>query len=134
MTVYLCGPMEGLSDSEMTVWRKRLTEKLEGISDVKDPCRRKKFHDQPYSMNLAKRITTMDLQDIDKSDLVFANFANERHIGRGSSMEVMYAAMKGKIVITVVPKGYNHPFLDHLSTEVHTEMDEAIESTINYYR
>jgi len=136
MTVYLCGAMEGLSQEEASMWRETATTFLatRGIK-VKDPTRRKKFHDEPYSVNLAKKIVKLDLLDIEASTVVLANL-KDRGKGKawGSVCEVALAYKENKPVITVLEKGFHHPFIETFSTEVHHTLDAALEATLAYYR
>jgi nucleoside 2-deoxyribosyltransferase len=136
MTVYLAGPIEGISLEEATKWRTTATSffEKEGIA-TKDPTRRKKFHDQEYSVNLAKRIVRSDINDITASGVVLMNL-KERGAGKawGTICELMIATSQGKTVIVVLEEGFVHPFIDVFATEVHHTLEDALEATLAYYR
>jgi nucleoside 2-deoxyribosyltransferase len=136
MTVYLAGPIEGVSLEEATKWRETATSFLnrKGINTL-DPTRRKKFHDQPYSNNLAKKIVRMDLNDIVESDLVLMNL-KDRGNGKawGTICELILAYNEGKTIVVVLEEGFKHPFVDVFATELHHTLEDALEATLAYYR
>jgi nucleoside 2-deoxyribosyltransferase len=136
MTVYLAGPIEGVSLEEATKWRETATSFLnkEGI-DTLDPTRRKKFHDQPYSINLAKKIVKMDIDDIRNSQVVLMNL-KDRGQGKawGTICELMIAQGQLKTIVVVLEEGFKHPFVDIFATEIHHTLEDALEATLAYYR
>lgn len=135
MTVYLCGPMEGVTLREAEEWRETATTFLlkRGIP-VKDPTRRKRFHDQPPTTNLSRKIVAMDLQDIDSCEVILVNL-KDRGVGKawGSVAEVTYAWMKRKPIILVLEADYYHPFLDTFATERVETLEEALGAIEGYY-
>ena len=134
MTVYLAGPMEGIPLEQAKAWRTEATLALnkEGI-EVLDPTRRKKFHDEPYSINLARRIVQQDLIDIYRSQVVLLNL-KERGEGRawGSIVEMALAQVNGRVVIAVIEEGFKHPFLDVYCTEQHHTLEDALKAILTY--
>jgi hypothetical protein len=136
MTVYLCGPMEGLTQEQAAGWRKTATDFYTLFSiTVKDPTRRKKFHDEPYSYNLAKRIVKLDLDDIASSSLLLVNL-KDRGEGKawGSLCELALGYQQGKTIITILEEGFNHPFVETFSTELHHNLSSALDASLAYYR
>ena len=135
MVVYLGGPMEGITLEESRGWRETATFFLNqrGIT-VLDPTRRKRFHDQPHSTNLSKKIVAMDLRDVKRADILLLNL-KDRGAGKawGSLCELMYAYEHGKVIITVLEEGFYHPFVEALSTEQYSTLDSALESILGYY-
>jgi nucleoside 2-deoxyribosyltransferase len=135
MTVYLCGAMEGLTEEQAKVWRETATTLLnqKGIN-VLDPTRRKKFHDQPFSHNLSRRIVSSDFWDIDKSKVILVNL-KERNEGKcwGSISEITYAWMKNKVIILILEDEYYHPFLETFYTEKYGNLEEALSAVEKYY-
>jgi hypothetical protein len=128
--------MEGISTEEATKWRETATDFFAVHSiGVKDPTRRKKFHDEVFSTNLANRIVQLDMNDIAVSSTLLVNL-KERGAGKawGSVMELALASQQGKPIITVIEEGFHHPFIEALSTEVYHSLDEALEATLAYYR
>ena len=135
MTVYLAGPIEGISLEEATKWRETATSflKEKGIK-ILDPTRRKKFHDQPYSANLAKKIVRMDVNDIGASSVILMNL-KDRGAGKawGTICELILAAYQAKTIIVVLEEGFKHPFIDVYATEIHHTLEEALDATLAYY-
>jgi hypothetical protein len=136
MTVYLAGSIEGIPFEEATKWRETATSFFQKnhISTL-DPTRRKKFHDQPYSINLAKKIVKMDIDDIRQSSVLLMNL-KDRGAGKawGTICELMIANGQLKTIIVVLEEGFQHPFIDCFATEVHHTLEEAMEATLAYYR
>lgn len=132
----------GLSLEEATGWRNSATsfylnKHLRGLDFVAtiDPCRRKKFHDEPYSENLARRIVQLDTDDIRRSDLVLCNLA-ARGQGKawGSVMELVIAQQLGKPTITILEEGFNHPFIRVFSTELHYTLQSGLNASLGYFQ
>jgi nucleoside 2-deoxyribosyltransferase len=141
--VYLAGPMEDCSKDTMTGWRKQATEQLDlyEISSL-DPTRRVSFHnqldnqlqDQVRGMNICKRIFKQDLQDIADSRVVLADVRRSSGRGTGTSMELMFAHTKNKIIILWADKqDFPHPFIEAIATEKYYDLEDAIEAVGSYY-
>jgi nucleoside 2-deoxyribosyltransferase len=138
--VYLAGPMEDLSETEMKGWRHDVANLLQksGI-DVLDPTRRLSFHnqllqDEERSMNTCRRIFKQDLQDIADSKIVIADVRRKSGRGIGTSMELMFAHTKNKIIILVADKeDFIHPFYESMYTEKLNSFEEAVQAAKVYY-
>jgi nucleoside 2-deoxyribosyltransferase len=141
--VYLAGPMEDCTEDHMTGWR-QLTANALKLSDINtlDPTRRVSFHDQlgenlqdlTKTMNTCKRIFKQDLQDIAESKIVLADVRRDSGRGTGTSMELMFAHMKNKIIILWANEGdFIHPFYEAMATEKHYSLEEAVDSVRLYY-
>jgi len=141
--VYLAGPMEDCTEEHMTGWRELATKELDfaGIKTL-DPTRRVSFHEQlsehlqnvTKTMNICKRIFKQDLQDIALSKVVFADVRRNSGRGTGTSMELMFAHMKNKIIILWANEGdFIHPFYEAMATEKHYDLDLAICAAMEYY-
>ena len=143
--IYLAGPMDDLSVEGMTSWRNHASKLLYTADLVTlDPCRRVSFHDQMYAgqhlqdtvknMNLCKRIFKQDLQDIAESKVVLADVRRDSGRGTGTSMELMFAHMKNKIIILWANEGDSiHPFYEAMYSEKHYNLDDAIYACMEYY-
>jgi nucleoside 2-deoxyribosyltransferase len=135
MTVYLAGSIEGIPFEEATRWRETATSFFKEYNiKTLDPTRRKKFHDQPYSQNLARKIVKMDMDDISKSQVVLMNL-KDRGAGKawGTICELMISAYSNKTIIVVLEENFKHPFLDVFATEIHHSLEEALKATLAYY-
>lgn len=97
-TVYLCGPINGRTDSDCNDWRSKAKELLHGVETL-DPMR----HD--YRGNEHSRyieIIENDKADIDASDGLLVYFDKPSF---GTAMEIYYAADIGKRVVAVNVSG-----------------------------
>jgi nucleoside 2-deoxyribosyltransferase len=141
--VYLAGPMEDCTADHMTGWRVDAQIQLDfaGISSL-DPTRRVSFHDQlgdnlqdvTKTMNICKRIFKQDLHDIAASRVVLADVRRDSGRGTGTSMELMFAHMKNKIIILWANEGdFVHPFLEAMATEKHYTLEDAVDAVKEYY-
>ena len=136
--VYLCGGMEGYELNQMKTWRQYATTELEKY-DIKtmDPTRRVDMHltSAEYDRNIARRIVKQDLQDIANSTVLLADLRGDQPGKRwGSIAEIAHAHTKNKIIIVLINSQDNlHPFIDFYATEIHTDIDEAIDAVTSYY-
>ena len=134
MIVYLAGPIEGIPFEQAKGWRETATSffKEHGVTTL-DPTRRKQFHDQPYSYDLAKKIVRLDVNDIHQSHVVLLNL-KERGQGRawGTICEMVIAASRDRAVIAVLEEGFKHPFVDVFCTEIHHTLEDAMKATLAY--
>lgn len=135
--------MEDCSTDHMTGWRTIASDYLD-MSDISslDPTRRVSFHDQlgdnlqdvTKTMNICKRIFKQDLHDIADSRVVLADVRRDSGRGTGTSMELMFAHMKNKIIILWANEGdFIHPFYEAMATEKHYNLQDAIEAVTEYY-
>jgi nucleoside 2-deoxyribosyltransferase len=141
--VYLAGPMEDCSVDHMTGWREEASLRLNlSDIDVLDPTRRVSFHDQlgdnlqnvTKTNNICNRIFKQDLQDIAHSRIVLADVRRGSGRGTGTSMELMFAHTKNKIIILWADEeDFVHPFYEAMATEKHYNLEDAIEAIQEYY-
>jgi hypothetical protein len=135
--VYLAGPIEGLTKEEMSSWRDYVTQKLNLYEiDTLDPTRRISFHDQKDKDYAAARVVKHDLQDIAFSSVVLVDLRDSTK-GRkwGTVCEVAHSHTKNKIIIVVIDKEqFRHPFIEFYATEIHYDLDEAVDAVITYYQ
>jgi len=135
--------MEDCSTEAMTSWRLRSIDFL-NMSDITclDPTRRVSFHDQlgdnlqdvTKTMNVCKRIFKQDLHDIADSRVVLADVRRDSGRGTGTSMELMFAHMKNKIIILWANEGdFIHPFYEAMATEKHYALYDALDAVREYY-
>lgn len=94
-TIYLCGPINGCSDEECQNWRSFIKTKWEG--QCLDPMRRDYRGREHESVN---EIVELDKIDVTNSDVILVNYDKP---SVGTSMEVLYAFERGKLVVVVAP-------------------------------
>lgn len=121
-TTYLCGGINGLSDSDARDWREFAKANLS--TPTLDPMRRDYRGREDESV---KEIVIGDLADINESAYVLVNATKPSW---GTAMELFYAASKCKTVIAWVKPGPVSPWLRYFSHEIHETLEAAI-SAIN---
>jgi len=138
ITVYTCGAMEHISESDMKGWRLYMEENLPDVRFL-HPTRRIPLHKQMgdatmETYNKLKRIVAQDIKDIKNSSLVVANLRDSEPGKKwGSVMEVALAWDWGIPVIGIVDKKqFKHPFIYTMCTEVHYDVDSAIDAVKDY--
>ena len=135
--------MEDCSETHMKGWREYMRFELEdsGIKCL-DPTRRVSFHDQlgehiqniTKTTNICKRIFKQDLQDIANSRIVVADVRRGSGRGTGTSMELMFAHTKNKIIILWADENdFVHPFYEAMATEKHYELSDVLTAIEEYY-
>jgi nucleoside 2-deoxyribosyltransferase len=138
--VYLAGPMEDCPARRMTAWRIQASNILD-IHDINvlDPTRRVSFHDTlqdrtDTGQSACRRIFKMDMQDIANSTVVLADVRRNSGRGTGTSMELMFAHMKNKIIILWADKDdLIHPFYESIYTEKYFDLEECVDAISYYY-
>lgn len=126
----------------MTGWR-NCAQKMLANMDITalDPTRRVSFHDELYLgeqhtpvQSTCRRIFKMDMQDIANSSVVLADIRRDSGRGTGTSMELMFAHMKNKIIILWADQNdLIHPFYESIYTEKYFELEDCIDAITNYY-
>ena len=140
--VYLAGPMEDCTKLRMKRWRTQASNCLDSLGiNCLDPTRRVSFHDELYLgetqtpvQSTCRRIFKMDMQDIANSTVVLADVRRDSGRGTGTSMELMFAHMKNKIIILWAGKNdLIHPFYESIYTEKYFSLEECLDAIAYYY-
>ena len=120
MKVYLCGPINGCSDSECTDWREAM-KSMFGAENCIDPMRR----DYRGKEETAYReIVELDKVDVLQADALIVNYDKP---SVGTAMEVLYAWMHHKPVIVVCRSDTPiSPWLRYHSTHIVHSFERAI--------
>lgn len=138
-TIYLAGPISGLTWNEATEWRNTITPVLKELGyNVLNPLTGKDFLEdkgviqpniQQHESVLAKYpvIYNMDMFRVRQSDILLVNFRGCKIVSIGTVSEINLAHEKDKLVILIMDKDniHNHPFITERSIVVET-MGEAI--------
>lgn len=118
MKVYLCGPINGCTDAEAKDWREYAKTKL---PDTLDPMRRDYRGREAESVN---EIVELDKIDVTNCDVLLVNYDKP---SVGTSMEVIYAFERGKLVVVVArPDASISPWLRYHSHKIVHSFDDAI--------
>lgn len=96
MKLYLCGPINGCTDEEAKNWREAV--KAIWHWETIDPMRRDYRGKESESVN---EIVELDKIDIARCDALIVNYDKP---SVGTSMEVLWAFERGKIVVVVARK------------------------------
>lgn len=119
-TVYLCGPINGCTDSEATDWREQVKRRAPHFQYL-DPMRRDYRGKEAESIN---EIVTLDKVDIANSHALLVNYDKP---SVGTSMEVFIAFSTGKLVVVVArPDAVISPWLAYHSHRIMHSFDAAI--------
>jgi nucleoside 2-deoxyribosyltransferase len=122
-TIYLCGGINNLSDSECKDWREWTKFQLKDQYEFLDPMRRDYRGREAESV---KEIVELDKLDIDQSDVLLVN-ANRP--SWGTAMEIMYAFGDPRAIdiLIVCDSDKPSPWLIYHSDKIFKTFDEAIE-------
>ncbi len=104
-TVYLCGGIAGLSDTECSDWRETVKEEFSGVYNFLDPMRRDYRGREADS---APEIVDGDLIDIVTADIILVNAIRPSW---GTAMELYFAASLNRCVLTMCPDDNPSPWL-----------------------
>lgn len=119
-TVYLCGPITGLSYRDATWWREYCTSALEAFGiGVLDPMRAtEELKNEPILkaeykdvMFADSAIVTRDRFDVMRCDMLFGNLLQGKQLGAsspGSMIEFGWADAYRKPIVTVMEKDDPH--------------------------
>jgi nucleoside 2-deoxyribosyltransferase len=122
--IYLCGPINGCTDSEAASWRDVAKAWL-GEANCIDPMRR------DYRGHEDENVTGIiegDKNDISACDVVLANCWQ---VSWGTPMELVYARLWCKPVIAVVPKDARvSPWLRYHTSLITDSFDDALNAVL----
>lgn len=120
MVTYLCGGINGLSDSECNDWRQYAKDHLKG--DTLDPMRRDYRGREDECVN---EIVAGDLEDIANSDNLLVSAVRPSW---GTAMEIKHAHDAGKLIVAFVEPGAKvSPWLRFHCHKIVSDLDAAIE-------
>ena len=134
--VYLAGKMEQCDAASMLTWRKEATAILERADiPVLDPTRRGLWHSRFNDANIRNRIVQQDLEDISRCKVLLCNLQDSiPGKGWGTVAEMALAQRDRRVIITLMDEGqFKHPFIYNFSTEIYTNLDDAVEAVISYF-
>lgn len=119
-TLYLCGPINGCTDSECNDWRSFVKERWDG--GTIDPMRRDYRGREDSCVD---EIVELDKIDVTNSDIILVNYDKP---SVGTSMEVLYAFERGKLVVVVARSDTSiSPWLRYHSHKIFRSFDDALQ-------
>lgn len=117
--IYLCGPINGCTDEECKDWREFVKSRWEG--PTLDPMRRDYRGREDESV---REIVELDKIDVANSDVILVNYDRP---SVGTSMEILYAWERGKMVVVVAaPDQRISPWLRYHSHKIASSFGEAL--------
>jgi hypothetical protein len=139
-TVYLCGPITGISTPKAIAWRRKVIDALENHARIIDPTRdspnptRQSDEAEARPLTTArllhgKRTVARDRFDLQRSDLVLACFLGAKAVSIGAVGEIFWADAFRKPVIIVREENnvHNHDMLNDLAGWIFDDLDAAVE-------
>lgn len=137
-TVYLAGPIAGLSYGDATDWRAYARERLAalnvaGLSPMRGKtylAREQKIGDsyETHPMSTRRAIITRDRFDVMRCDALLVNLLDAQTVSIGTVMEVAWADAFRKPVVLVDVDGsiHDHAFIREIAGYVVPTLDAAI--------
>lgn len=121
-SVYLAGPISGLSFGECTDWRKEVALKLGVSIQALSPMRAKEYlaqvpilsgHGKEYAhlgvLSSSRGVMTRDRFDATRCDVLFVNLLGAKQVSIGTVMEIAWAdAHRTPIVCAMEERGNPH--------------------------
>ena len=136
-TIYLVGPISGCSYKGCAEWREVLTPELEELGfNVFSPIHgevhlRRKKNISSFGTDevlTSHAIVARDKFYVMSSDILLVNFLGAQRVSIGSIMEMGWAYMSNKLIITVMEKTKNlhdHAFIREVTTLMCPSLEEA---------
>lgn len=139
-SVYLCGPITGLSYGEVTDWRKLAARLLAPDIVPLSPMRGKGYlkdeEDIGHSyektiLSTRKAITARDRRDVMNCDMMIANFLGAKTVSIGSVIELGWAdAFRKPTVLILEEDGSNihdgHPIVEDICGFRVSKLEDAV--------
>lgn len=141
-TVYLSGPMKGLTPEEAMAWRTYVKVRLPEHIKCWDPFRGKEllvkklngegkklgdeYRDTPITK--AKGITVRDHRDATKCDVILINVLGAKYISIGTVMEAAWSYAAGVPIVLVMEPGnpHWHAIFNEVAAYITDDLDEGI--------
>lgn len=139
-TVYLAGPITGLSYGGATEWRQYVADLLPDYILPVSPMRGKQYLGkeekiglsyEQYPLSCQKGITCRDRHGIMSCDAVLINLLGAKTISIGTMIEIGWADMLRKPIILVMENDnpHVHPIVKECAGFIVDNLDEAIHIT-----
>lgn len=140
-TIYLAGPITGVTYNGCTEWREMLRDKMPRHIHTLSPMRGKQHlkhkevngviddHYLDDALASVKGINTRDFWDVQKCDIIFVNFLGATRVSIGTVMEIAWARAFNKPVICVMEADniHNHSMLNYACGYIVHTMEEGLD-------
>ena len=141
-TLFLAGPLTGISYGDALDWRKYVESKLP--SDViafsalrgKEHLAKKAVLKDSYPEHLLSTpqgTITRDRYDVSRCDALFVNFLKAERVSIGTIMEMAWADARRIPIILAMEKGniHDHAFVRQVAAFIAGDLDEAIQTAVD---
>jgi nucleoside 2-deoxyribosyltransferase len=135
-TVYLGGPITGLTWDDAAAWRSHAAHELfrsgwKYLDPMRGEAEQFGFTSTdilPSTFAGDGEAHARDLFDIDRATVGLFNFTGSERASLGSACEIGYAYARGLYIVSVVPEGnvHDHLFVNGLSGAVRSSLDDAL--------
>ncbi len=139
-SVYLAGPITGLSFGTASSWRDNASLYLReygivtfsplrgGVNLIHEPCIKDRYEESV--LHTQKAFTTRDRWDVSRCDLLFVNLLGAKEISVGSVGEIFWAdAFRKPIVLAMEKKNvHQRPIIRELAGFIVEDFDTAIQT------
>jgi len=148
VTVYLSGPITGLTYEEAMAQRQEVTARLTDAGmRVLSPMRGKsylshQFASRPLPSGGYKRPALSDrallrrdwMDVVKRADVIFVNLLNTKEVSIGTVMEIGFTVNAGKFVVVVLPKEniHDHAFVRAAADVILHDLEEGIQCVLDW--
>jgi len=146
LIAYLAGPMTGMTLEHVQTWRRKARASLEDAGFVVlDPARGLMFlepesvvqdaYEDEFTEN-KHVVFTRDKFDATRADILFVNLKHATRISIGTMMEMGWAHLSGRFVVTVIEKEGNphmHAFVREASSIMFDDPEDACDYIIKTF-
>lgn len=136
-TIYLAGPIEGLTYEAANNWREEITERLCDLMTVLSPMRGKKAYYNPITLTYpgypTDSIVARDLGDIRRSDVIVCRYlVNHRLVGTLIELGVALERRIPVVMYTEPGVQIEHPFLRAVTVYQASTIMKVVEFVRNF--
>jgi nucleoside 2-deoxyribosyltransferase len=141
-TLFLAGPLTGISYREALDWRKYVESKLP-VEIIPFSALRGKTYAATESvlkdaypehlLSTPQGTITRDRYDVSRCDALFVNFMNSRKVSIGTIMEMAWADARRIPIILAMDEGnvHDHAFVRQVAAFIARDLDEAIQTAVD---
>jgi len=144
LTVYLAGPITGLSWVGANDWREWFANQMPRNVAAINPLRMKSYLTSEQAikdqypntlMSGAKAITARDRFDVMRCDVVLANVLGAKSVSIGTVMECAWADILRKPIVLVIddPNPHRHAMLMDVVSWICPTLDDAVKVILGMY-
>lgn len=137
-SLYLAGPITGLSWDQCVGWRKQVTQELGEFIDCFSPLRHKDYLNQvieikdvheEHIMSSQRAIFARDMFDVSRCGGLFVNFLGAKRISIGTVMEIAVGWQLRKPIIVIMEDNniHQHSMLREASPFLVKTLDDGID-------